>query len=562
MSYDDLLVYKRLPFDLSKRIIRVLHLLPRTDGIICGKLELQNLEDSTQQYACVSYVWGDAAVTRPIQIEGQELQVTTNLFDFLAHMRHPHDTIVLWIDAICIDQDNLTERSHQVAMMGEIYSRCSTVHVWLGTPSDPKSIKRDPFELFDHFATMKHYHDLPGYTRGRKGGGRFWKREWIFQENDDFKHLWDAFLHVVDNRWWTRAWTVQEIILPAHSIVWYGTWKTSWDTIAIARERRNDQLYSCCWQSHKAFPSKFGRKLDVFLGEVERIDTMHYPRHETKKPLVAKEMISHFRLPPPNFHEIVLSFASRECKDPRDKIFSLLGMLPTTIFDGYKPNYSGTTAESYTEFCKRTIEASSNHYQILLGAGLSEMHPDLPSWARDFSKVLPLASVVLELYKLRAYPLFNCSKGRTCRLHIANDRELHLEALNVDTILAIGPAMNLIRDDPSEVISGVLLEWRRFCGEALGTEDKALIRKALSQVVCATLILDPSVEHGWRRCTKGDVPSAFAWQKFIDGNVAALDDAYLGAVELATAGRSMFITRAGNIGLCSPGAQPGDAIWS
>jgi hypothetical protein len=218
MDYGDLSVYRKLPLDPTKRHCRVLHLLPGTgNDPICTELNIQDLEDAVKnEYACISYVWGDVTVTRPISIYDEQLQITTNLANCLYHLRDPQDAVVLWIDAICINQDDLDEKLFQVALMKEIYSRGSTVFIWLGAPPDPYSVKLDPFGFIHHFADNMHYHDLPGFYKDGTGA-------MVFQENEEFMTLWDDFLLVSKSTWWSRAWTVQETILPRNSIVMYGT---------------------------------------------------------------------------------------------------------------------------------------------------------------------------------------------------------------------------------------------------------------------------------------------------------------------------------------------------
>jgi hypothetical protein len=90
MSKGNLDAYKRLSLDFSKRDCRILHLLPGAYGeMIHCTLQSITLGGLHQPYACVSYVWGDAAVTKPIRVDDEELQVTINLLDFLYHIRHP-----------------------------------------------------------------------------------------------------------------------------------------------------------------------------------------------------------------------------------------------------------------------------------------------------------------------------------------------------------------------------------------------------------------------------------------------------------------------------------------
>ncbi|KAF1974835.1 heterokaryon incompatibility, partial [Bimuria novae-zelandiae CBS 107.79] len=85
-------------------------------------------------YTCLSYVWGksydehfEILIEEPDYHRSGTFSVRRNLNDFLEVARIKHHSISLWIDAICIDQDNNQERNHQVEQMGEIYRNATRV---------------------------------------------------------------------------------------------------------------------------------------------------------------------------------------------------------------------------------------------------------------------------------------------------------------------------------------------------------------------------------------------------------------------------------------------------
>jgi hypothetical protein len=192
-----LTTYQALPLDPNERKIRVLHLLPGSDDHIHVELSILDLNNANSEYTCVSYVWGDAAIRRVIWVDGEELAVTRNLFDLLHHVRHRHEVVTLWVDAVCINQEDIKERSHQVALMDAVYSSCVSVYIWLG--HTPEDVQENPFYMFEHFANGKHYHNLPGYHLDSSGN-------WHFdEENSEFQAMWTAFGVIAENIWWTRA---------------------------------------------------------------------------------------------------------------------------------------------------------------------------------------------------------------------------------------------------------------------------------------------------------------------------------------------------------------------
>ncbi|KAF2822647.1 hypothetical protein CC86DRAFT_260318, partial [Ophiobolus disseminans] len=84
-------------------------------------------------YDTLSYVWGTSRrkVLMPLS-DGRMLRITKTLDVALPRIIPHCKTGYIWIDQLCIDQENLQERSQQVAIMGQIYSRCSSVLVWPG----------------------------------------------------------------------------------------------------------------------------------------------------------------------------------------------------------------------------------------------------------------------------------------------------------------------------------------------------------------------------------------------------------------------------------------------
>ena len=117
------------------------------------------------QYEAVSYVWGSNLKTHEILCSNKSLLVPYNWWKVLKHLRWPKKIRNLWVDAICIDQDSVSERSLQVAVMDKIYSRAKTVLIWLGdVVTATEDLMRKVFGL-------RHYVDLVAYRVGKVGSG-------------------------------------------------------------------------------------------------------------------------------------------------------------------------------------------------------------------------------------------------------------------------------------------------------------------------------------------------------------------------------------------------------
>jgi len=132
-------VYRSLP---GLGFIRLLRLRPASRGdadIQCQLFDyqlLQNGFEGTDLYEALSYVWGSTSNRRSIFIDQCEVKVTSNLHAVLLHLRHPFFERVLWVDALCINQNNVDEKEKQVGAMAMTYAKAACVIVWLGEATE------------------------------------------------------------------------------------------------------------------------------------------------------------------------------------------------------------------------------------------------------------------------------------------------------------------------------------------------------------------------------------------------------------------------------------------
>ena len=132
--------YETLP---SARSIRILTLCPaeqHTDAIEC-MIEATELEEAS--YDALSYSWGmnedgNSSQDYELFIHGNRQWITRNLSEGLRRIRVCDKPIRIWIDAVCINQQDDVERSVQVAMMADIYARAEKIFVWLGNGTEEK----------------------------------------------------------------------------------------------------------------------------------------------------------------------------------------------------------------------------------------------------------------------------------------------------------------------------------------------------------------------------------------------------------------------------------------
>lgn len=134
----------------SPRFIRVLHLQPSKSKAapLRGKLEEVDL-DARPSYHALSYVWGELEPPDTIQLQNPSgsythLNITPNCGQALRHIRLRDEVRLLWVDSICINQQDNSEKSHQVRAMSALYDQADNVIVWM----DIRNIPRSDFWLF------------------------------------------------------------------------------------------------------------------------------------------------------------------------------------------------------------------------------------------------------------------------------------------------------------------------------------------------------------------------------------------------------------------------------
>jgi len=259
--------YKHRPLDREQSSLRLLKVLPdlSADGYIQCVL-VQTLIGRAE-YSCLSHKWGDPLPTHDILIEDEIFTIGMNLFDFL-NMYHSKSEApgYIWVDALCIDQANLQERNHQVAEMSEVYYNAQLVLVWLG---------RCP-EIAPVVDILKNYRD-PSF------------------ENYDVVSSSLLTCYLFNNKYWNRAWVVQETILAREVFVYMDDQRMA-SSILVERLRSPFLMKESTAFRNSAFHQ--------YISD----DVLYRPLAEQSLP------------------QLMNRFRGKECSIPRDRVFSLLGL--------------------------------------------------------------------------------------------------------------------------------------------------------------------------------------------------------------------------------------------
>ncbi|PQE08763.1 ankyrin and het domain protein [Rutstroemia sp. NJR-2017a BVV2] len=314
--------YKYEPLPTTKHL-RFLTLYPGRfrDKII---ISLDTAEFNPQDpavFEALSYTWGSEADPEVVHVmcpkDGRlrSIWVRKNLEVALRHLRRSDRHRLLWIDAICINQEDNVEKGPQVAMMGDIYRSADRVVVWLGPEADESSVALDALGFLGSQITV----DWSTYevkaaencTHPDVGGS---EKPLPLVANE-----MTAIYHLVCRPWFERLWIRQEIFLAnAKAIICAGYHQVSWPSF-----RRG--LFYMANRVHRHFP------------EYDKLENrLEYLYDFIKQPLGF------------SLNELRMHLQSAACFDPRDRIYAALAMLDRAEKAHLdSPNYSISPMQLY-----------------------------------------------------------------------------------------------------------------------------------------------------------------------------------------------------------------------
>ena len=343
--------------------IRLLHLLPAKSSLedIECELRVVRLVDGPI-YEALSYTWGDESHRRYISVNGQRFSVTSNLWAALRYLRHTSETRCLWVDAICINQQNVTEKNFMVSQMHVIYHNSKRVIAWLGDPT----VKSE--QAF-HFLA-KYMSEGPPLGDDQEG----WQA--ILENSKPMRNVdlstWDAFLDIFGRPWWSRAWVVQEVSCSrAGWTLMCGSSEISGNHLSCILARFFDAL------EESEVPPEAKTILDSGPFAVLR---MRFSDH--------KELGS-----------VLAGNRRRTAKEDKDKVYAFTNMVALAITE-LRPNYEESSAEVYYQTAVqlivkgddlRVLSVCENQNKEELESLTSidgiprKFVPDLPTWVPNWA---------------------------------------------------------------------------------------------------------------------------------------------------------------------------------
>ncbi|CAL8574427.1 hypothetical protein XPA_000387 [Xanthoria parietina] len=217
--------YAYSTLDPSASTTRLMNLMPGSfDDDIDVSLETLDLaNDDGREYEALSYAWGskdnplEIYITDPSTNIKACLPVTRDLALALRYLRLPQLSRMLWIDAICIDQENLEERGHQVKKMGDVYHTARKVIIWLGPASDDSGIA---VRSLQEISAMIEVDWNTGTMRPKTRADANWA-------NTQLPWMWDdktseSVENLLQAPWFNRLWIWQEVLLSRTAEIYVG----------------------------------------------------------------------------------------------------------------------------------------------------------------------------------------------------------------------------------------------------------------------------------------------------------------------------------------------------
>ncbi|KAI1398638.1 HET-domain-containing protein [Hypoxylon fuscum] len=414
-------VYQKLP-ERSTRFLRYkgIEQLPgSSEKLLAFEFETHKTVDIKNQYSALSYTWGHPILdnfkddlSHAIICNGQRMPIGLNLNDALHHIYVETDIAppLFWVDAVCINQSDLTERAAQVALMTSIYYNASNVVVWLGKEDQDA---HEALSIISEYvpALIKIILELlPGRTGGTEAGMVNLYDDAKLHEKYDLTprsmDSWKALVRFLSRRWFNRIWIVQEMVFNQSHLICCGPLRFNWSDL--------DSFVSFVFGAQWHGLNFHGLERETLA--IARVFTFHreirlsntdYLDDDPRLSLLSAEGKLY-----DTAQSYLLSSAFLEATDPRDRVFALSAFVNAyAAKSGIKPLWLRA------DYTLQTTEVMLRTAQVLLWklrsldmlSHVSDLscrtQTTLPSWMPHFHTPGAVASVesLMDLHQGRKY---------------------------------------------------------------------------------------------------------------------------------------------------------------
>ena len=333
-------------------------------------------------FRAISYVWGKSIASREVKINSHMVRVTDNLFDILQCLWLSKGPFVpltnpaIWVDALCINQLDVEERSLQVRRMGLVYGQSFQTIAWIGN-NGPGDVHRGAM-FINAFRDQ-----LMDQTHQKKTS------QLRHSQSDDafltsFRRLQDhdviGFAALLLSAYWSRLWIVQEIVLGQENVVFAGhRYEVSYNDM--------DMASAICWRHIEEIEEQCSQSCR-FVGIEDLSNDIFHRIYLLRRLLglsdITKDGFSLFDL----LLKMAIS-ADSEQSDDKDKVYGMLSLQAPGLSDMIVPSYTKSVAEVYTDFARAVILFSGS-LDLMFSSPLapqarhSSADSELPTWVPDW----------------------------------------------------------------------------------------------------------------------------------------------------------------------------------
>ena len=352
----DLGPYRYTTIDKEASEIRLMTILPGAFGSEV-RITIQNhviTESHIPVYEALSYAWGSNERSLKIRIEETDgdrtLDVTSILAEALQHLRYENKPRVLWIDAICVDQQNIPERGHQVSRMADIYRSASPVLIWLGPEFASSDVAMR--ELSALGSTVRINWGITELIPLSGESYPVWQATPLPLSKHD--SVLRSIENLLDRLWFKRLWIWQEVRLAK-----IGTQMLCGDKIMPWETFRN-----AMW----CFRSKYDGWGNNLLDLTNQISDL-----------------CNYDGPQSYIFDILEDTKSCKYSDPRDRIYAILNLTYPHEIRGLDADYSQSTEEVFRTLVVN-YTSTSGALELLSQCEMKELKAvKIASWVPDWT---------------------------------------------------------------------------------------------------------------------------------------------------------------------------------
>jgi hypothetical protein len=468
------LTYEPLSTDRSIRLFE-LETAQEYDDPIVGSVSEYSLDHLDRKYFALSYVWGDDSdlvTAHNSEQPSTELAITRNLDAALRQLRDIckplGSNLILWVDSLCIDQGNLEEKSLQIPLMCDIYQNAESVFVWLGKENQ----YADYQGMFEYLCILFNEvkGDLDEYEKLREEQeDKAPPLEEFYPKLDPTSSQAIAFGDFFRNTpWFHRAWTMQESVVAQSKMFLCGGHRLP-DPFRLM-----PSLYELA-SRFEALDSGNTKWIRHCIPVPKLLTTMSF--NWTKYATDGRKPLS--------FVQCLDAQRGAGCKDARDIVYSVLGLVQDPKFDRTKvvPDYQKPLAVVYAEAFAEIIRSDQSiHALSLIDCRVNtSIDYGLPSWVPDWKTSTNGGILSYSAAKDADYHFEAATSSGPPVLKISQDfRELMIAGISITKIESVVDkklrcAYATVQwDEGTDRKSNVAEALRKISGDA---DAKVLLRK-------------------------------------------------------------------------------------